>query len=132
MRLISSIVKFQPQVIVIHVSNVSAGTELILKMEYYHYWQARSSYGQTLVVEPYTQSLPSVNLTYMVMHLSRSGNYDVSLQYVGGASSTTGLDITVISTILIVLTSLILLLDRLSICSLVRARKSDNNQGSRL
>lgn len=123
----ATIVDFQPETLVIHLSNVSAGSELVVKMEYYHDWKAYSSSGETLAVEPLNQSLPLLNVSYIGVNLSDSGSYNVTLQYVKAGADTAGLVITLVSLTVVGVVLLIFAVDRSERNPLIR-RKSTKVQ----
>ena len=77
----ASVTSMDPESMVIHVSNVNAGSELIVKMAYYDSWVGTTSYGEAVNVEPVTLQLPLTSVTYTQIPLSRAGSYNVTLTY---------------------------------------------------
>ncbi|MHB8567174.1 MAG: hypothetical protein ACYC7D_11650 [Nitrososphaerales archaeon] len=90
------ITEFQPETIAVHVSNVSAKSDLLIKIAYYGSWVA-SSNGSPVALSPVTIRLPLASAVYMEVPLSKSGTYNITLQYAQTTSDIAGNDLTGIS-----------------------------------
>ena len=76
-----TITSFQPESIVIHLTNVSSGSAVLVKVAYYTDWLARTSYGAKASIVPYNVTLPFASAVYMKVPVVRSGTYDITLSY---------------------------------------------------
>lgn len=90
---------FQPEKIVISLSNVTAGETLLVRMAYYSNWNAYSSEGNQLPVKLEEVSLPLLSANYTDITLQNGGTYNVTLTYYTTAYDSLGNGISIISLI---------------------------------
>jgi len=77
----ASVTAMDPESIVIKVSNVTAGSDLLLKMSYFGNWVGSMGNGDPLTVKPVNIQLPLLSVNYTEVPLPRSGNYNITLSY---------------------------------------------------
>jgi len=80
-RGIANVTSFEPEKIVIHLSNVSTGSRLLVRISYFTNWVAYSSFGAQLPVSPINISLPLDSANYMSIPLLTNGTYNITLIY---------------------------------------------------
>lgn len=93
----ANVTVFQPENIVIHVTNASVGSDLLVKIAYFGSWVATSSNGERLSIHQATIQLPLASAVYMSIPLTKSGSYNVTLSYGQPKGQRTGNDLTVAS-----------------------------------
>ncbi|MGI0081614.1 MAG: hypothetical protein ACRECH_18595, partial [Nitrososphaerales archaeon] len=97
---------FEPEKIVVHLQNVSSGSDLLVKVEYFSNWQASTSYGGQIKATPANLTLPLDSVDFISIPLSKAGTYNITLNYVQTQADTVGLAITIFSLITFALGSL--------------------------
>ena len=78
---VASVTSFQPENIQIHLDDVTAGSQLLVRISYFASWVAYSSSGARLPVSPVNDSLPLDSAEYMSIALPAGGTYNVTLSY---------------------------------------------------
>jgi hypothetical protein len=76
----ATVSSFQPEQIVIHLQNVTAGSSLLVRESYYSNWVAYAK-GSEIPVSLENVSLPLVKATYMRITLPANGTYYMTLSY---------------------------------------------------
>jgi hypothetical protein len=91
----------------LHLTNVTKGSEVIIKVSYYDDWSATASNGIPATITPLTLDLPLASVVYMEVPIFTSGTYNITLTY-GHKGSTTAGD--AISGITLILTTISMIL----------------------
>ncbi len=86
----ANVTSFEPENIVVHVNDASAGSRLLVRVSYFTNWAASSSQGIRLSISPINVTLPLDSVEYMAISLPKGGSYNVTLNYGSTSSDVTG------------------------------------------
>ncbi|MHB1907644.1 MAG: glycosyltransferase family protein [Nitrososphaerales archaeon] len=107
----AELTSFQPEKLIIHVSNVTAGSSILVREEYFPDWVAVTSYGSDLSVNPDKLKFPLDSANFISIPLTRSGSYNITISYGQTVSQTVGSDISALSLIAFSIGSIFTVLD---------------------
>lgn len=87
----ANVTSLQPQNVVIRLTNVTAGAQLLVRISYFTNWAAYSSEGgKKLSINPYNDTMPLDSADYMSVTLPTSGTYNITLTYTQTTPDTLG------------------------------------------
>jgi hypothetical protein len=105
------VTSFQPEQMVIHLQNVTAGESVLVRQSYFSNWIAYSSSGAKLPVRGENVSLPLVTATFIRISIEKSGTYDITLSYGQTRSDTMGDNISSFSLLVFLVASIFTLVE---------------------
>jgi hypothetical protein len=94
-----SVSSFQPEKIVLHLTNVTEGSSIVVRVSYYSNWFALLDNGTSYPIKAYSD--PAVQASFMKVENLNGGSYNLTLVYGQTNIDTEANDISTLSVILI-------------------------------